>query len=99
MHSALLFIDMLDISQFSGKENWTAFLADIADARSEPNAEKLSENCWLIPLESDASYLSELVHAATSHRLAHRILFLDREPEWVGTWKMARNRRRGETLD
>ncbi len=84
MHSAMLFIMKPDTLRTDGMRQWQEFLGDIESAKPEPtNTEMLADNCWLIPLDSGASFMAVVVAMATGCELGHRILFFERAPQWV----------------
>ncbi len=88
MHSALLFVDapgrLEGIATLQSEEKWLGFLTSCGN-KSETNekAQRLSENCWLIPLQSNLSILGTLLAEAKRFQLGCRVLFFEEAPQFV----------------
>lgn len=51
--------------------------------------DKLGPGAWLIDLQKNVPFLSQICKAADSSRVPYRLLFLEQAPEWItyGEWK------------
>jgi len=73
-------------------DNWTEFQKNLSNAilwRVLPNKEtgetkhRLSENVWMIPLNTGLPIAGELIQAAKHFRIECRFLILPDSPAWV----------------
>jgi len=65
-------------------ERWAKFLSSLRQIHTpHPNTETLHENVWLIPLQTELTYLGKLVEWALSYHIPLYIQFLDDKPAWI----------------
>jgi hypothetical protein len=88
MHSALLFVDvpgrLEGIDNLQSEEKWLGFLNNCGNkSQTNEKAQRLSENCWLIPLQSELSTLGTLLAEAKRFQLGCRVLFFEKEPQFI----------------
>jgi len=90
MHSALLFVDvpgrLEGIDNLQSEEKWLGFLNNCGNkSQTNEKAQRLSENCWLIPLQSELLILGTLLTEAKRFQLGCRVLFFDEEPKFLAS--------------
>ena len=60
------------------------FLSDANEKTSEfDNVTRVSENVWIVNLESAPTILGHLICAADANKVAYAILPLGDEPQWI----------------
>jgi hypothetical protein len=63
---------------------WKEFLYNIqTNLRPSEAILKIHENVWLIPLDTEMRFLTQLFDWAYGVEIRLRILFLDAEPNWI----------------
>jgi hypothetical protein len=82
MHSALFVA--FNARTKTTSQNWAAFLAEV-DNHVDPKqgALRLSENVWLLNLQTSLTPLGHLLAAALNHTISHAMLPFERAPEWL----------------
>jgi len=69
--------------QLNDRQNWLGFEHRVQGIAGQyKSIERLSENVFLIPLNSALPSLEEVLEAAATQKLAYRILLLEEPLEW-----------------
>jgi hypothetical protein len=54
-----------------------------ADDTASRKTERITENIWLIPIDSELLVLAALVQALKDFDVPMRVLFLEEAPDWI----------------
>ena len=73
-----------DVAMYQARRNWQDFLAHVKELvkREEHVAERLSDGCYQIKLDSGLKTLVDLVSKAHEYTIITRVMFLDQHPVW-----------------
>ena len=84
MHSALLVVEKPDFAMPGKTEAWMGLIKSAASESDKcKDIQMLSETVLLIQLQSGFSALAVLVAKCREADIVCRVLFLEREPEWI----------------
>ena len=84
MHSALLIIDKPNTNVPELGQAWQKILQKIAEQLNlYANMRKTGENSLEIELSNSMPALVNLLHIAQVEHVAYRVLFFEKEPEWI----------------
>ncbi len=85
MHSALIVVEKPEqLIQIDERQRWLGFEAQFRGiVHRYKGIDRLSENACLIPLKTALPALAEVLDAATSQKIPYRILFFEKDPDWV----------------
>jgi hypothetical protein len=85
MKTAIVIIE-IPYGKDDAMRHWRQLAEFYADkTKSKPGIERLAENVWLIPLDSELPLFGTLVHGVREHHLKCRTLFLDESAQWVSS--------------
>jgi len=82
MHSAILVIKK-PVDAFQKEHVWRQFLASLPEIlKRDVKTEILSENCFLIPLQSGLPGLALLIRECLEYGYPYKVTFFEKELQW-----------------
>jgi hypothetical protein len=83
MHS-ILFVFISKPANHPELQFWFDFCKRINEvASNNPEIERFAENVLLIPAKSGVPAFGEILHAAKTQSIGYKVLFFEKEPEWI----------------
>jgi hypothetical protein len=73
-----------DAQSYAVSDQWQNFVMNVRQFLPPAGkTERIAESSWLIPLDSELSFFAALVKMLKDFGIPFRILFFEKEPDWI----------------